>query len=97
MSLERKRRQLNETMPNKNVHDVSQSDVSLNENPTRNTFNNEMTVVQDTTGDDDEIESWKACTMEMLMNNSDISTTMMNGSEKVSGDYKKFLYARATP
>ena len=56
-----------------------------------------MTVVQDPTGDDDEIESWKAWTMEMLMNNSDISTTMMNGSEKLSGDYKKFLYARATP
>ena len=34
VSLEKKRRQLNETMPNENVHDVSQSDISLNENPT---------------------------------------------------------------
>ena len=31
MSLEKKRRQLNETMP-KNIHDVSQSDILLNEN-----------------------------------------------------------------
>ena len=30
------------------------------------------------------------------MNDGDISTTMMNGSEQVSEDYKKFLYARAT-
>ena len=38
VSLEKKRRQLNKTMPNKNAHDVSQSDVSLIENPTGNTF-----------------------------------------------------------
>ena len=95
VSLEKKRRQLNETMPNENVHDVSQSDVSLNENPTGDTFNNEATVVQGPTGDDDEIELWKAWMMEMLMNDSDISTTTMNGSEQASEDYKKFLYARA--
>ena len=56
----RRRKQLNEAMPNENVHDISQSDISLNENPTRNTFNNEVTVVQGPTGDNDEIESWKA-------------------------------------
>ena len=64
--------------------------------PTRNTFNNEATVVQGSTGDDDEIESWKAWTLEMPMNDGDISTTTTNGSEQVSGDYKKFLYARVT-
>ena len=96
LSLEKKRRQLNETMPDENVHDVSQSDVSLNENPTGNTFNNEVTVVQGPTGDDDGIESWKAWMMEMLMNDSDISMTMMNGLEQASEDYKKFLYARVT-
>ena len=47
-------------MADENIHDVSQSDVSLNENPTENTFNNEATVVQGPTGDDDEIKSWKA-------------------------------------
>ena len=46
-------------MPNEDVHDVSQSDVSLNENLTGNTFNNEVTVVQGPTGDDDGIESQK--------------------------------------
>ena len=66
VSLEKKRRQLNKTMPNENIHDVSQSDVSLNENPTGTTFNNEATVVQGPTGDDEEIESWKAWMMEML-------------------------------
>ena len=54
VSLEKNRRQLNETMPNKNVHDVSQSDASLNEKPRGNTFNIEVTVVQGPTGDDDE-------------------------------------------
>ena len=82
-------------MPDENVHDMSQSDILLNENPTGNTFNNEATVVQGPTGDDDEIEIQKAWTMEMPMNDDDISTTMMNGSEQASGDYMKFLYARA--
>ena len=81
-------------MPNEYVHDVSQSDVSLNENPTGNTFNNEVTVVQGPTGDNDKIESQKAWTMEMPINNGNISTTTTNGLEQVSGDYKKFLYAR---
>ena len=56
VSLEKKRRQLNETMPNKNIHDISQSDILLNENPTRSTFNNEATIVQGPMGDNDEIE-----------------------------------------
>ena len=96
VSLETKRRQLNKTMPHENIHNISQSDVSLNENPTGNTFNNEATVVQGSTGDDDENKSWKAWMMEMLMNDSDISLTMTNGLEQASEDYKKFLYVRAT-
>ena len=83
-------------MPDKNAHDIRQSDVSLKENPTGNTFNNEVTVVQGPTGDDDKNESWKAWTMEMLMNDGNISMTTMNGFEQASEDYKKFLYARAT-
>ena len=47
-------------------------------------------------GDDNKIELQKAWMMEMLMNDSNISTTMMNGLEQANGDYKKFLYARAT-
>ena len=68
----------------------------LNENPTENAFNNVATVVQGPTGDDDENELWKAWTMEMLMSDSDISMTMMNGPELMIEDYKKFLYARVT-
>ena len=78
VSLEKKRRQLNKTMPNENVHDVSQSDVSLNENPTGNTFNNEVSVIQGPTGDDDKSKPQKAWMMEMLTNDGDISMTMMN-------------------
>ena len=96
MSLEKKSRQLNKTMPRKNAHDVSQSDVSLNENHTRNTFNKKATIVQGPMGDGDKIELEKAWTMEMLMNDSDISMTTMTGLEQSNGDYKKFLYARAT-
>ena len=96
VSLEMKRRQLHKTTPNKYMHDVSQSDISLNENPTGNTFNNVATVVQGPTGNDDKNESQKAWVMEMWMSDSDISTTMMNGLEQVSEYYKKFLYARAT-
>ena len=85
-------------MSNENIHDVSQSDISLNENPTptRNTFNNEATIGQGPTGDDDEIKSQKAWMMEMPMNDSDISTTKMKGLEQANRDYKKFLYARVT-
>ena len=53
-------------------------------------------MVQGPTDDDGENELWKAWTMEMLMIDSNISTTMMNGPEQMNEDYKKFLYARAT-
>ena len=96
VSLERKRRRLNKTTPNEYIHDVSQSEISLNENPTENTFNNVATVVPGPTGGDDENKSQKVWTMEMLMSDSNISMTMMNGPEQMSQDYKKFLYARAT-
>ena len=93
--LERKRRQLNEIIQNENTHDVSQSDSSINENHTENTFNNVTAVVQGPTDDNDDNESWKAWTMEMLMNNCNISMSMMNKSEQVSEGDKKFLYVRA--
>ena len=52
--------------------------------------------MQGPTGDDDKIESWKVWTMEMLMNDGDISMTMMSGPEQANRDNKKFLYARVT-
>ena len=52
-------------------------------------------MAQDPTHDDDENESRKAWTTEMLMNDGDILTSMMNEEELMSKDEKKFLYARA--
>ena len=95
VSLEKQRRQLNENMPDKTVHDVSQSDISIDENATGNSFNNEVTTLQGEMGDYNEIELQKVWTMEMLMNDSDILMTMMNGVKQAREDYKKFLYARA--
>ena len=50
--------------------------------------------VQGPAGDDNENESRKAWTMEMLTNDSDISTNTMNEAESMSDDQKMFLYAR---
>ena len=44
--------------------------------------------------DDDQNESRKVWTMEMLTNDSDISTNTMNEEESMSDDEKRFLYAR---
>ena len=52
-------------------------------------------VAQGPADENDENESHKAWTMEMLTNDGDISTTMMNEQEFMSEDDKKFLYARA--
>ena len=52
-------------------------------------------VVQGPSDDDDENESHKAWTMEMLTNDGNISMSMMNEQEPTSKEDKKFLYARA--
>ena len=52
-------------------------------------------MAQGPADDDDEKESCKAWTMEMLTNDSDISMSMMNEEELMSDHEKKFLYARA--
>ena len=83
-------------MPNENIDTVSQSAISLNEDPMRNIFNNKATIVEGPTGDNDKIKLRKAWTMEMPMNNGNISMTMTSGLEQANRDYKKFLYARAT-
>ena len=92
--LERKRRRLNESIPNEKAHGVSQSDTSIDENCTENPLNKITTVVQGPSDDNDKNELQKAWTMEMLTNNGDISTSMMNEPEQVSEEDKKFLYAR---
>ena len=54
------------------MHDVSQSDTSLNENPTGISFNNVATEEPGPTDDDDENKFGKAWTMEMLTSDGDI-------------------------
>ena len=95
VQLERKRRRLNKSTPDENAHGIGQSDASINENCTVNSINKTTMVVQGPSDDDDKTESHKAWTMEMLMNNGDISTSMTNEQEPMSEEDKKFLYARA--
>ena len=92
--LERKRRQFNENNPNKKSDGDSQSDTPISEKSTVNSTNKSTLVAQGPADDDDENESRKVWTMEMLMNNGDISTNMMNEEELMSDDEKRFLYAR---
>ena len=86
--LERKRRQLNKNNPNKKSDSDSQSDTPISEKSTVKSFNKSTSMVQGPADDDDENESRKAWTMEMLMNNGDISMNMMNEEELMSEDEK---------
>ena len=52
-------------------------------------------MVQGPLDDNDENESRKAWTMEILMNDGDISMSKTSEPEQVSKEDKKFLYARA--
>ena len=76
--LERKRREFNKNTPDGKPHGVSQSDTSINENCTVESINKSTMVVQGPSDDDNENESCKAWRMEMLMNDGNISTSMMN-------------------
>ena len=94
MILERKRRRLNEDDPDKKSDDYSQSDASINKRSTVNSINELTSEVQRPTDDDNENESQKAWTMEMLMNDGDISANMTNEVESMSDDEIMFLYTR---
>ena len=93
--LGRKKRHLSKEDPNKKSDDCNQSDASINKMSTVNSINESMSEVQGPTDDNNKNESQKAWTMEMLMNDSDISANMMNEEESMSDDEKMFLYARA--
>ena len=94
MILERKRRQLNENNPDKKSDDYNQSDTPISKRSTVNSINESTSEVQGPVDDDNENESRKAWTMEMLTNDSDILTNTMNEAELMSDDEKMFLYAR---
>ena len=94
MILERKSRRLNEDEPNKKSDDYSQSDAPINKMSTANSINESAMIAQGHMDDDNENESQKALTMEMLMNNSNISMNMTNEEVSMSDDETMFLYAR---
>ena len=76
-------------------HDCNQSDASINKMSTVNSINESMSEVQGPTDDNNKNELRKAWTIEMLMNDSDISANTMNEEESMSDDDKMFLYAKA--
>ena len=84
--LERKRRQFNENNPDEKPNGDSQSDISISENHSLKSIHKSTLVAQGPGDDNDENESHKAWTMEMLMNDSNISTSMMNEQESMSED-----------
>ena len=93
--LEGKRRQFNENNPNEKPNCDSQIDILISEKHTVKSIKKSTLVAQDPADDDDRNETHKEWTVEMLTNNGDISTSMMNEEESLSEDEKKFLYARA--
>ena len=95
VSLEKKQRQLNRDIPSENVHNISQSNSTINETDHEKAINKETNTVQGPTSYDEEKESQKAWTMEMPMMDSNISTTEADEKEQIEESHKKFLYARA--
>ena len=92
--LERKRRRFNENNPDEKPNGDSQSDIPISENCTVKPINKSTLVAQGPAEDDEENESCKAWTMEMLTNSGNILMCMINEEELMSEDEKKFLYAR---
>ena len=67
----------------------------ISERGTENSINELTPEAQGPTEDDNKNESWKAWTMEMLMNGGDISANTTSEEESMSDDERMFLYARA--
>ena len=94
MILERKRRHLSNDDPDKKSDDYNQSDASINKRSTVNSINESTPDEQCPTDDNNENESQKAWTVEMLTNDSDISANTTNEVESMSDNKKMFLYTR---
>ena len=95
MLLEKKQRWLNREIPSEGVNNLSQSHNEINGIDHEETINKETDTVQGPTSYDEEIELQKAWTMEMPMNDGDISTMEADEQEQIEESNKKFLYARA--
>ena len=92
---DRKRRHFNENNPDKKSDSDNQIDTPISEKSTVNSINKSTLVAQGPADNVDENESRKAWTMEMLTNDGDISTNMMDEEESMNDNEKRFLYARA--
>ena len=92
MMLERKRRRLNEKNPDKKSDNNDQSDTPISKRSTVNSINKSTSEVQGPADDDNQNESRKAWTMEMLTNDGDISMNTTNEEVSMSDDEKMFLY-----
>ena len=62
---------------------------------TENSINETIPETKGPTEDNNKNESWKAWTMEMLMNGFDNSTNTASEEESMSDNERMFLYARA--
>ena len=62
---------------------------------TENSINESIPETKGPTEDNNKNESWKAWTMEMLMNGFDNSTNMVSEEETMSDNERMSLYARA--
>ena len=93
--LERKKRRLNEKNPEVKKDDDNQCGAPISGKSTENAINELTPAAQGPTDDNEENESRKAWTMEMLMNGGDISTNTTSEEESMRDDERMFLYARA--
>ena len=74
--LEKKRRRLSKDDPDKKSDNCNQSDTSINKRSTVNSIKESTLEVQGPTDKDNENKSRKAWTMEMLMNDGNISVNI---------------------
>ena len=93
--LERKKRRFNNNNPEEKTDDNNQCDTPISGKGTENSINELTPMAQGPTEDNNKNESWKAWTMEMLMNDFDNSANTTSEEELMSDDERMFLYARA--
>ena len=93
--LERKRRRFNKNHPDQKPEDIDQNGAPISKRSTVNSINKSTSEVRGPVDDDNKNESQKAWTMEMLMNDGDISTNTTNEEESMTDDEKMFQYTRA--
>ena len=82
--LERKERRFNYNDPEEKSDNNNQCDTMISDGGTENSINETVPEAQGPTEDNNKNESWKAWTMEMLMNSFDNSMNMTSEEESMS-------------